>query len=135
MALGVFFGGYTLLTLDIGTLVEMGPGYFPLCLSSLLTVLGVGVLLQAGGEGSLPRVSWRAVLLITAAPVVFGLTVRSVGLLPALLLSVSLAVVAGRAVGWWRGALIVLGVSAFCIGVFKLGLQIPFDLVNPALLR
>jgi hypothetical protein len=135
IALGVFFGSYTLWTLELGTLVEMGPGYFPLCLCVLLTVLGAGIVLKAESvQQSLPKVNWLAVSMVTAAPVAFGVAVRSLGLLPALALSVSFAVLAGRRVGLLRGGLIVTGVTLFCIAVFKWGLDVPFDLVNPALL-
>lgn len=135
IALGLFFGGYALRTLDLGTLVEMGPGMFPLFLCALLVLLGVGIILQAEPvKESLTKVNWPGVALVTAAPIAFGLTVRSLGLLPALALSVLLAVLAGRRGGWLRGTLTVVGVTLFCVAVFKWGLNVPFDLINPALL-
>ena len=134
IALGLFFGGYALRTLDLGTLVEMGPGMFPLFLCGLLVLLGVGIILQAEPvKEQLSRVNWPGVTLVTAAPVAFGLSVRSLGLLPALALSVLLAVLAGRRSGWLRGALTVVGVTLFCVAVFKWGLGVPFDLLNPSL--
>ena len=46
IALGGFFV-YQCLNLELGTAFRMGPGYFPLVLASILTVLGVVVLVQA----------------------------------------------------------------------------------------
>jgi hypothetical protein len=137
LALGLLFGADTLLTLDIGDPAEMGPGFFPLALCAILSMLGVGILLRADKAESgqeKASVNWRAVVFVAAAPVVFGLTIRSLGLLPALIFSVALAVIAGRRIGWWRGVLIVVGVTVFCIAVFKWGLQSPFDLINRSLL-
>jgi hypothetical protein len=135
IALGLFFGIYALRSLDLGSLVEMGPGLFPLFLCGLLVLLGTGILLQAEAvQQRLPKINWPALALVTAAPIAFGLTVRRLGLLPALALSVLLAVIAGRRVGWLRGLLTVAGVTVFCVAVFKWGLDVPFDLINPALM-
>lgn len=135
IAVGVFFGIYALRTLEMGSLVEMGPGLFPLCLCVLLTLLGIGIVIESRpATVRMPRLNWWAVSLVTASPIAFGLTVRSLGLLPALVLSVLLAVIAGRTGGWVRGGLVVSGVTLFCVAVFKWGLKVPFDLINPALI-
>ncbi len=136
MGFGAFFGIKTLIDLQIGTLGQMGPGFFPLALCVILVALG-GVILwraQPEEERQLP-VNWRAVVFIAAAPVAFGLTVRSLGLLPALVVSVALAVFASRKIGIIKGAMIVGGVTLFCIVVFKFGVRVPYELVNSSLFR
>ena len=49
IVLGVGFGLNAYLSLDLGTTMRMGPGYFPLLLSGLLVILGVAILLRAFG--------------------------------------------------------------------------------------
>lgn len=136
LTFGLFFGGKTLFDLDMGTLDQMGPGFFPLTLCIILVVLGTVILLQAQPreEGQLP-VNWRAVLMIGGAPVAFGLSVLSLGLLPALVISVALAVLASNKINLLKGTMIVAGVTLFCIVVFKFGVRVPYELINPNLMH
>ncbi len=134
LAISLFFGITTLVKLEVGTPEEMGAGFFPLSLCGILFVLGAAILWKAQPDMQEQRpINWRAVLLIACAPLAFGLTVRSLGLMPALLISVSLAVMASRKIGVVRAAAIVAGVTVFCIVVFKFGVRVPFALINPAL--
>jgi len=136
LAISLFFGITALVTLDIGSLEEMGAGLFPLLLCAILGLLGVAILLKARADARVqPPVNWRAVLCIAAAPVAFGLAVRDLGLLPALLISIALAVAASRRIGLRRGAWIVAGVTTFCVVVFKFGVRVPYALINPSLLH
>jgi putative tricarboxylic transport membrane protein len=71
-----------------GTAGRMGPGYFPIIISGLLVVTGIGVLIRSistPGE-TFPAINWKALLLVPAAVVVFGLTIEPLGFLPAVLL-------------------------------------------------
>ncbi len=132
LAIAVYFGTTTLLQLDLGTPEEMGPGFFPFSLSVILAILGVLVLLRAKpDEEEQPPVNWRAVILVGSAPITFGLTVRSLGLAPALLISVGLAVLSSSKIGLVRGSAIVVGVTVFCVLVFKFGVGVPYPLINP----
>jgi hypothetical protein len=135
LAIGLFFACNTMLSLDIGTAASMGPGFFPLALCVILVLLGATILLNARkrvGEVVAPF-NLRAVILITAAPVAFGLTLRSLGMVPSLAITIALAVAASRTIGSLRGVAIVAGVTAFCVVVFYYGLQIPIELFNPAI--
>src|SRR6185503_7085177 len=83
IAAGLIFV-YQSLTLDIGTALRMGPGYFPLLLAIVLVVLGIVVLVQATrvkGE-AIGAIAWRGMLFILPAPVLFGLTVQGLGFVP-----------------------------------------------------
>jgi len=134
LVVGIYFGAATLMQLELGSLEQMGAGYFPLMLSIILVALGVGVLLQAKpDEFEHAPVNWRALLLIGGAPIAFGLSVRSLGLLPALLISVAMAVLASRRMGRFEGVAIIVGVTVFCVVVFKFGVGIPYPLINPKL--
>jgi hypothetical protein len=134
LTISLFFGITTLVKLELGSLEEMGAGFFPLSLCAILFALGAAILLKAqpDAQAQVP-VNWRAVLFIASAPIAFGLTVRSLGLLPALLISIGLAVSASKKIAPVRAAVIVAGVTAFCIVVFKFGVRVPFALINPSL--
>jgi hypothetical protein len=138
LAIGLFFAANTLINLDIGTAAAMGPGFFPLALCIILTLLGVGILMNARKQvhdreeqEQRPPLNPRAVFFVIAAPVAFGLMLRSFGLAPALAVTIALAVTASRTIGLRRGLIIVVGMTAFCIVVFYYGLQVPVDLFNP----
>lgn len=135
LAIAIFVSVSTLLQLDVGSPAEMGPGFFPLALGIILGAIGIMVLLGAKPDETrqLP-VNWRAVILIGGAPVAFGLTVRTLGLVPALLISVGMATLSSRRIRPPSAALIIVGVTVFCIIVFKFGVGMPYDLINRTLL-
>lgn len=136
LAVGLFFGAKTLTGLPLGTLEEMGPGYFPLVLCAILCLLGLAVLAKAKPDAESPRaISLRSLVLIVSGPVAFGLAVRSLGLAPALIITVTLAVLASPRFRPARAIAIVLGVTLFCVAVFKWGIGVPYHLVNPVLLQ
>ena len=65
--------------LDFGTARKLGPGAFPLLLAGALGLLGLVIVVRAFRNPATHQtvIPWRGILLIVAAPVVFGLTVRS----------------------------------------------------------
>ena len=87
---------------EIGSATRMGPGFFPLVLARILTVLGAiivfkGITRTIGEPGGSD--AWFAGALLVAALVVFGLTVRGLGLVPALLIAVFMSAFASRRTG------------------------------------
>jgi hypothetical protein len=131
IALAVFFGVTASRTLVIGNFGLMGPGLFPILVSTLLAIIGVAVIFTGRRIGEQPKhwpIPWRAILFIIGAPVVFALTVRSVGLVVALILSISMAVLASRKIDFVKGALIVLGMTIFCVAVFSYGIGLTAQL-------
>jgi hypothetical protein len=119
-----------LFDLRIGTLSRPGPGYFPLILTSLLFVFAVAILingLRGKGEpvGAIP---WRAVILVTAAVVFFGFTIKGLGLVLALGIAVVLSCMAS--VKW--NAIQALTTAAVLVFftwlVFLWGLGLPVSL-------
>jgi Tripartite tricarboxylate transporter TctB family len=121
-------------SIEIGTAFRMGPGYFPLLLSGLLILIGAAIALSAfvnGANESLGSVSWRGLVLVLAAPVVFGLTVRRLGLAPAIVITSVLSVYASRRSGIGLAAIMAAGLTIFCLAVFSYGLGLPLPLLGP----
>jgi hypothetical protein len=127
--LGLFFAGYAYLNLRIGSAHEMGPGYFPLSLGLLSFFIGAAVLLKSFGARSSPfdRTSARGILLVTLSIGFFGLTVRSLGLVPAVAGSTIIASLASARTTFRQAALVTIGMTIFCtvLFVYLLGLPIP----------
>jgi hypothetical protein len=132
IVIGILFGLGSL-ELELGTPLRMGPGYFPLVLAGILVVLGLVILAQGFGHPTMGAlvVPWRGLVLILAAPVVFGLTVRGLGLVPALMLVVLIAAFASRRMSMPLALVLTVALSLFCVLVFSFGLGLPLRLFGP----
>jgi uncharacterized membrane protein len=132
IAIGVAFGlGAT--GLEIGTALRMGPGYFPLVLAGLLVALGLAIVAQSVGHKATDGtpVPWRGLVLILAVPIIFGLTVRGLGLAPALAIAVLISAFASRRMSVPLALALSLGLTLFCLLVFSFGLGLPLRLFGP----
>jgi uncharacterized membrane protein len=132
IALGAFFA-IQALGLELGTAFRMGPGYFPFVLACVLILLGLIILVQATQYKAEPigPVAWRGMLFILPAPIVFGLTIRGLGFVPAIFLTALIAAFASRRMTPGVALLIVSGVTLFSVLVFSYGLGLPFRRFGP----
>ncbi|MFO1188848.1 MAG: tripartite tricarboxylate transporter TctB family protein [Alphaproteobacteria bacterium] len=130
LAFGLFFVIDGLVRLRLGTGMRMGPGYFPVSVGVLLSVIGVVCIITSVGrsDGPIGSVPWRGIVLILGAIVAFALTVNGLGLVLALPLSVTVAAFASRKarLGTVLASAVVL--TIFCVLVFNYGLGIPLPL-------
>lgn len=132
----VAIGGWfvaSALDLELGTALRMGPGYFPLILACLLILLGLlvvvrGTRLPPAAIGTVP---WRGALLILMAPVLFGLTVRGLGFVPALAIVVLVSSFGSRAMKPVTAVLVTVALTLFSILVFSYGLGLPLRRFGP----
>ena len=132
-ALGLAFA-VTSTTYEVGTALRMGPGYFPLVLGSMLVVLGVLIAVKGfvAGEGDdLGPVPWRSMALLVSAILFFGFTVRGLGLVPSLLVTVFLAGMAGRRARVIPAAVIAVSLTALCVLIFVIALQLRLPYLGP----
>lgn len=114
----------------MGTLADIGPGFFPAVVAGLLAL--VGVFLAIGGlamDG--PRIEpmrLRPPAMIIAALAAFGLLIDRGGLI---LATAALVLIASAAGGRFRplhAAILAAALIAIAIGVFRLGLGIQIRL-------
>jgi hypothetical protein len=119
--------------LEMGTPQRMGPGLFPLILASVLMLLGIVIAAQAffTAEEPIGKVPWRGLVLILAAPVLFGITIRGLGLIGAVALAIATSTLASRRAGLVLAGLLTLGLTVFCVLVFSYGLGLPVPLRGP----
>lgn len=122
------------LQLDVGTPLRMGPGYFPLVLGILLIGLGIAIGIKgflAGSGDEIGGVHWRAMLLITAGVLFFGLTIRGLGAALALFGAILLAALARSETRAHEAVLIALGLSTLSVILFIVILQLRLPLIGP----
>src|SRR3546814_19563606 len=112
IALGAIFAAASL-GLEMGSAIRMGPGYFPLVLALILIALGIGIVVQTAGHPASPvgSIPWRGLVLILAAPIAFGLTVRGLGLLPAIAIVVLVSAFASRRMGMLFALALTVGLK------------------------
>src|SRR5437660_7805110 len=70
-----------------GTLLRMGPGYFPIVLGGLLILFGLYILAMGLRRGEKIEGSWslRALIILPLSLVLFGFLIERAGFVPAML--------------------------------------------------
>ena len=113
----------------VGTLVRMGPGFFPMMMS--IALVGIGGFLTArslvvAGE-PLERTALWPQLLILAAIVAFGLLIERVGLAVAVMAVAAVSGIAAQGLRWFEMVALCLAMSALSVALFVylLGQPIP----------
>lgn len=125
---GAFFAlgrGYSM-----GTGRSMGPGYFPTLLSVLLMAVGAVLAVKSAlkpGEAT-PVPAFRKLAVITVSVVAFGLLLRPLGLVPAILALVLIAAPLSVKHTWKATALLAVGLAAGSSLVFVVLLGLPLPL-------
>lgn len=132
MATAGFFGWQTM-GLEIGTSLRMGPGYFPMVLSTLLFILGAVVFVKAFGKEGEPfgKIAWRGLFFILLAPVFFGFTVRGLGFVPSLFVTTLIAAQASVRLQPVASLVLAVAVTIFSTLIFSYGLGLPFQRFGP----
>ena len=116
--------------LKAGTLMRMGPGFFPMLLAWGLLFLGTIFIIKSfvytGASPDLPNL--RPLILIALGPIFFGLLVTKIGLFMTVAL-VTLIARAAMSEAWNLDSyLMPLGLASFCSAVFVVFLGQPIPL-------
>lgn len=116
--------------LTAGTPRHIGPGMVPMVLSALIALVGVILIGQGIRDGGAHRDRWplRGPLFILGSAVVFGLAVRPLGLAVAGPLLVIVGAFASEETRWVELILFAVGMTVFCVGLFKFLLSLPIPL-------
>lgn len=113
---------------SIGTLSNIGPGFFPFALGSILVLCGLGVGAQALREvDAAVSMSLRPYLAIPGAIILFALTINRLGVIPAVVLTTAVASLADRSSTVRGTLLLVAGLVVLVYVVFVMILRIPLD--------
>jgi hypothetical protein len=120
---------------ELGSLLRMGPGFFPLALGIVLALLGVVIVAQGFLERNeiepIGVVPWRAVALVLVAVAFFGLTVRGLGVAPAMFLTALVAGLAARRSGFVVPVAVAVGLTIAGVLIFVIALQLRLPILGP----
>lgn len=121
------------LDLDLGTPLKLGPGAFPLLLAGALGLLGLIIVAQAfrNPVAHAMTMPWRGIVLIVLAPILFGLTVRGLGLVVSIAIVVAVSAYASHRMSARLAVVLVGALTLFCVLVFNVGLGLPVRLIGP----
>jgi hypothetical protein len=127
---GLYFLVSTLKTLEVGTALRMGPGYFPMLLSGMLILVGLAIAVRGmrAENISVGPVAWRGIVFVAGAPVFFGATISRLGLIPCVFLTCMIAIFGSRGVSPVLSIVTSLVLTAFCVALFGYGLGLPIRL-------
>ena len=126
-----------LIALDyaMGSAGRMGPGYFPRTLGLILAGLGMILLLRSfrlqGDKIAFP--TFRPLLIVLAAVLLFGVSVNYVGLVLATILIVVVSSVASHEYRWKESIIASLCLAVFVVIAFRYGLKLQLPTWPPAL--
>lgn len=135
-ALGLFAAVYAQ-RYAFGSLTRMGPGFFPVVLGVLLCgygaliallalLRGVGRAQLAAGPGGEPEaVQWRNLVIVTLGLILFGVLLRTAGMVVATLVSVVLYTLADRGCHVLRSVTLAVSITGLTLVLFVWGLQMP----------
>jgi putative tricarboxylic transport membrane protein len=126
---------YIALDYTMGTAARMGPGYFPRVVGGMLAVLGASLVLRSfrlqGEKIAFP--SFKPVIIILAAVLLFGVTLATAGLVISTILLVLLASVASHEYRRIESVIAAVVLAAFVVGAFHYGLDLQIDILPPTL--
>ncbi|MEQ4304209.1 tripartite tricarboxylate transporter TctB family protein [Plantactinospora sp. B6F1] len=119
---------------ELGSLLRMGPGYFPLLVGAIVAALGLAIVVKgfvAGEVASFGTVPWRALAAIVLAVVFFGLTVRRLGFVPTSAVTALLTTLASRRVRPLTAVAVAAVLTVASTLIFVVGLQLRIPLWGP----
>lgn len=130
LGFGLFAVIWTKMNYQVGTPVNMGPGFLPMLVGALLVLIGAGIALRAlAVDGApLPHIHWRSVIVIPATVAVYGYLINPLGLLLSTTLLVVVSRFAGNEFNWKESILLGLGLATFSVVVFIIGLSMPMPI-------
>ena len=115
----------------VGTLAQMGPGYFPVVLGLLTAGLGVLTFLEVRhSDAPPPEVPWRAALFVFSGVLLWALLVERIGLLIASALLIVLCSLGRKPVKITTMLLTAAGMSILAVVIFIYGFNLPLRVIK-----
>jgi hypothetical protein len=116
----------------MGSALRMGPGYFPIVLGGILLAFGVWELI-IGALKPVPVVgnwSLRALLILPASAVIFGILMEHAGFIPAMIALIYTSAWSSDEFKFWEVTALAIGLTAASVGLFIYGLGLPYPLLT-----
>ncbi|HEY4315975.1 MAG TPA: tripartite tricarboxylate transporter TctB family protein [Herbaspirillum sp.] len=132
LGLGAIWEG---MSYRIGSLVHMGPGFFPVALGAILALTGALIMIGAAAAAAEPgekeenlRPEWRGWICISLSIIAFVVFGQYGGLIPATFAVVFISALGDRQNTVKSAFILAVVMCAVCVAVFSYGLQVQFPL-------
>lgn len=113
----------------IGTAAEMGPGYFPLTMGVLLTIIGLAILVNGlvNNAEKASTLNVKPMIVVALSLIAFAVLIVNVGLIFAVPVLVFISLLASDHFSVSRALMLSAGLLLFCYLVFVrfLGVAVP----------
>jgi hypothetical protein len=115
-----------------GSVLRMGPGFFPTILGALLIVLGICIMLAGlkSSEKIQGHLSMRAFVLLPLSLVLFGILMEKAGFIPALIVLTLVSAASGREFKVVEVLLLTAVLAVVMTALFIWGLELPYPLIK-----
>lgn len=131
LVIGIFFAANAV-EYSMGTAAKMGPGYFPFWLGTILAALGVLIGISGLSKKAEPTkvegFNFRVVLLVLGSVILFGITLRPLGIYLSIFILVVLSSFASHEFSWKVAIINAVCLAIFAWAVFVKGLGLIFPL-------
>jgi len=129
----LFLGGFAVAVArnyPMGSMMRMGPGYFPTVLGVILCLFGVYLMVRGIRTGGKIENgwAWRPLAFITLSIVLFGFLLDRAGMIPALVAMFFASAAAGREFRFKEVLILTVVMGAFASALFLYGLKLPYPL-------
>ncbi len=138
-----FWGGVMLILIGVaavylakdyrlGSMLRMGPGFFPAVLGVILILFGLNVMVKGLIRGEKIQGNWspRALIVLTLSLVLFGVLVEHAGLIPALVVLIFGSAFAGKKFRLVEVCLLTVVLTGLSMVLFIWGLGLPYPLIK-----
>lgn len=118
---------------EFGSARRMGPGYFPVVLSAILTLLAISEMVSAAMKPEAMSIDWRPFFAILSAVVGFAVTMHLFGMIPAFFVVIGVATLSERRFGLLPAVILAIVTSAGAYLLFSrfLGMTMPLFQFGP----
>ena len=115
---------------EMGTAMDMGPGFFPSVLGAILTLLGVIISVRGLWPAKERLDAWRLrpLMVVVCSVVAFGLLVKTIGLILSILMLILTSFAAGLELRVREVVALFLVMVTLVAGLFVYLLELPFNL-------
>ena len=116
---------------SFGSALRMGPGYFPSVLGGLLVLFGLWLVVAGLRRNEKIEGNWslRALIVLPLALALFGVLMEHAGFVPALIVLIFGSAAAGSEFRLIEVLFLAIGLTAACVALFILGLNLPYPLL------
>lgn len=114
----------------MGTLVRMGPGYFPVIIGSLTILVGLSLIVKSLIEkpNPLPKFAFRPLFFLLGAIIIFAMTLEKFGLVISTVLLIIVSRFASRPVNWIATLVLSACLVVVAVFIFWYLLKLPLNL-------